>query len=328
LMAEGKTVLDIKDLRTCFHTEKGDVRAVDGVSLSISEGTTLGVVGESGCGKTVLALSVMRLIPIPPGEILSGEILLEGVDLLRLNREEMRKVRGKSISMIFQEPMTSLNPVITVGAQIAEIVRLHEGKSNKEALEYAIEMLNMVGIDHPKKRIRDYPHQMSGGMRQRIMIAMALACKPRLMIADEPTTALDVTVQAQILELMEDLKKRINTSILFITHDLGVIAHFAQTVAIMYAGKIVEQAASDSFFASPLHPYSLGLIEAVPVVTKEWDREKRLRTIPGMVPDMSKPIKGCAFQDRCGYVMPICREQEPELIEKRMGHWVRCWKWA
>ncbi len=327
-MAEGKTVLDIVDLRTRFHTEKGDVPAVDGVSLSLTEGATLGVVGESGCGKTVLALSVMRLVPIPPGEIVSGEILLDGVDLLRLNRVEMRKVRGKQISMIFQEPMTSLNPVITVGAQIAEIVRLHEGKSNKEALEYAVEMLNMVGIDHPQKRIRDYPHQMSGGMRQRIMIAMALACKPRLMIADEPTTALDVTVQAQILELMEDLKKRINTSILLITHDLGVIAHFAQIVAIMYAGKIVEQAAVDSFFSSPMHPYSLGLIEAVPVITKEWDRNKRLRMIPGMVPDMTVSIKGCAFQDRCGYVMPICRDQEPQLIEKRTGHLVRCWKWA
>ena len=327
-MAEGKTVLDIVDLRTRFHTEKGDVPAVDGVSLSLTEGATLGVVGESGCGKTVLALSVMRLVPIPPGEIVSGEILLDGVDLLRLNRVEMRKVRGKQISMIFQEPMTSLNPVITVGAQIAEIVRLHEGKSNKEALEYAVEMLNMVGIDHPQKRIRDYPHQMSGGMRQRIMIAMALACKPRLMIADEPTTALDVTVQAQILKLMEDLKKRINTSILLITHDLGVIAHFAQIVAIMYAGKIVEQAAVDSFFSSPMHPYSLGLIEAVPVITKEWDRNKRLRMIPGMVPDMTVSIKGCAFQDRCGYVMPICRDQEPQLIEKRTGHLVRCWKWA
>jgi len=327
-MAEGKTVLDIVDLRTRFHTEKGDVPAVDGVSLSLTEGATLGVVGESGCGKTVLALSVMRLVPIPPGEIVSGEILLDGVDLLRLNRVEMRKVRGKQISMIFQEPMTSLNPVITVGAQIAEIVRLHEGKSNKEALEYAVEMLNMVGIDHPQKRIRDYPHQMSGGMRQRIMIAMALACKPRLMIADEPTTALDVTVQAQILELMEDLKKRINTSILLITHDLGVIAHFAQIVAIMYAGKIVEQAAVDAFFSSPMHPYSLGLIEAVPVITEEWDRNKRLRMIPGMVPDMTVSIKGCAFQDRCGYVMPICRDQEPQLIEKRTGHLVRCWKWA
>ncbi|HOO41672.1 MAG TPA: ABC transporter ATP-binding protein [Syntrophales bacterium] len=327
-MSDGRIVLDIQDLKTCFHTEKGDVRAVDGVSLGIPEGTTLGVVGESGCGKTVLALSVMRLIPIPPGEIVSGEIFLDGVDLLMLNREEMRKVRGKRISMIFQEPMTSLNPVVTVGAQIAEIVRLHEGKNGKEALEYAVEMLDMVGIDHPEKRARDYPHQMSGGMRQRIMIAMALACKPRLMIADEPTTALDVTVQAQILELMEDLKKRINTSILFITHDLGVIAHFAQNVAIMYAGKVVEQAPVGSFFNSPLHPYSLGLIEAVPVITKEWDRKKRLRMIPGMVPDMTASIEGCAFQDRCGYVMPVCREREPELIEKRAGHHVRCWKWA
>jgi len=327
-MNEGKAVLDIRDLKTVFHTDQGDVRAVDGVSLTIPEGTTLGVVGESGCGKTVLALSVMRLIQIPPGEIVSGEILLDGIDLLRLNRMDMQDVRGKKISMIFQEPMTSLNPVIKVGEQIAEIVRLHEGKSNKEAMAHAVDMLRMVGIAAPEKRVRDYPHQMSGGMRQRIMIAMALSCKPRLMIADEPTTALDVTVQAQILELMDELKAKINTSILFITHDLGVIAHFAQAVAIMYAGKVVEQAPVASFFASPLHPYSLGLIEALPTLTEKWDRKKRLRMIPGNVPDMSIRIVGCAFQDRCGYVMPICREQEPELIEKRPGHFVRCWKWV
>jgi len=327
-MTDRKTVLDIRDLKTVFHTDQGDVRAVDGVSLSIPEGTTLGVVGESGCGKTVLALSVMRLIQIPPGEIVSGEILLDGIDLLRLNRMDMQDVRGKRISMIFQEPMTSLNPVIKVGEQIAEIVRLHEGKSNKEAMAHAVDMLRMVGIATPEKRVRDYPHQMSGGMRQRIMIAMALSCKPRLMIADEPTTALDVTVQAQILELMDALKAKINTSILFITHDLGVIAHFAQAVAIMYAGKIVEQAPVAAFFASPLHPYSLGLIEALPTITEKWDRKKRLRMIPGNVPDMSTRIVGCAFQDRCGYVMPICRKQEPELIEKRPGHFVRCWKWV
>ena len=327
-MAEEKNVLDIRDLKTVFHTDQGHVRAVDGVSLTIPEGTTLGVVGESGCGKTVLALSVMRLIQIPPGEIVSGEILLDGIDLLRLNRMDMQDVRGKKISMIFQEPMTSLNPVIKVGEQIAEIVRLHEGKSNKEAMVHAVDMLRMVGIAAPEKRVREYPHQMSGGMRQRIMIAMALSCKPRLMIADEPTTALDVTVQAQILELMDDLKAKINTSILFITHDLGVIAHFAQAVAIMYAGKVVEQAPVAPFFASPLHPYSLGLIEALPTLTEKWDRKKRLRMIPGNVPDMSIRIVGCAFQDRCGYVMPICREQEPELIEKRPGHFVRCWKWV
>jgi len=327
-MAESGNVLDIRDLRTVFHTDRGDVRAVDGVSLTIPEGTTLGVVGESGCGKTVLALSVMRLIQTPPGEIISGQILLDGVDLLHLNRTDMQEVRGKKISMIFQEPMTSLNPVIKVGEQIAEIVRLHEGKSNKEALAHAVDMLRMVGIATPEKRVRDYPHQMSGGMRQRIMIAMALSCRPRLMIADEPTTALDVTVQAQILELMDDLKAKINTSILFITHDLGVIAHFAQAVAIMYAGKVVEQAAVDSFFSSPLHPYSLGLIEALPTVTEQWDRKKRLRMIPGNVPEMTAGIVGCAFQDRCGYVMPICREKEPDLIEKRPGHLVRCWKWV
>jgi peptide/nickel transport system ATP-binding protein len=326
-MGDGKTVLDIRALKTSFHTDKGDVRAVDGVSLSIPQGATLGVVGESGCGKTVLALSIMRLVPIPPGEILSGEIFLDGVDLLKLRWEEMRGIRGKRISMIFQEPMTSLNPVLNVGEQIAEIVRLHEGKTKKEALAYAIEMLKMVGIDAPEKRVRDYPHQLSGGMRQRIMIAMALSCQPRLMIADEPTTALDVTVQAQILELMDELKKRINTSILLITHDLGIIAHFAQAVAIMYAGKIVEQATVDEFFSSPLHPYSLGLIAALPTINEVWDRKKRLKMIPGNVPDMSTQICGCAFQDRCGYVMVICREREPELIEKTPGHLVRCWRW-
>jgi peptide/nickel transport system ATP-binding protein/oligopeptide transport system ATP-binding protein len=325
-MADGNPVLDIRELRTSFHTDKGDVRAVDGVSLSIPQGATLGVVGESGCGKTVLALSVMRLVPIPPGEILSGEIFLDGVDLLKLGGEEMRRVRGKRISMIFQEPMTSLNPVLNVGEQIAEIVRLHEGKTKKEALAHAIEMLKMVGIDSPEKRVRDFPHQLSGGMRQRIMIAMALSCRPRLMIADEPTTALDVTVQAQILELMDELKAKINTSILLITHDLGIIAHFAQAVAIMYAGKIVEQAAVDEFFASPLHPYSLGLIAALPTITEGWDRKKRLKTISGNVPDMSTQIPGCAFQDRCGYVMDLCRKREPELIEITPGHLVRCWR--
>lgn len=327
-MSNGKTVLDIRDLRTSFHTERGDVRAVDGVSLSIPQGATLGVVGESGCGKTVLALSIMRLVPIPPGEILSGAIFLDGVDLLKLTGDEMRGVRGKRISMIFQEPMTSLNPVLNVGEQIAEIVRLHEHKTQKEALAQAIEMLKIVGIDAPEKRVRDYPHQLSGGMRQRIMIAMALSCQPRLMIADEPTTALDVTVQAQILELMGELKDRINTSILLITHDLGVIAQFAQAVAIMYAGKIVEQATVDQFFSSPLHPYSLGLIEALPTVTEVWDRNKRLRMIPGTVPDLVTPIRGCAFQDRCGYVMTVCRDRVPELIEKTAGHYVRCWRWG
>ncbi|MBN1545774.1 MAG: ABC transporter ATP-binding protein [Syntrophaceae bacterium] len=326
-MAQGENVLDIHNLKTVFHVEKGDVHAVDGVSLSIPEGTTLGVVGESGCGKTVLALSIMRLIPIPPGEIVSGEILLDGIDLQKLNRTDIQDVRGKKISMIFQEPMTSLNPVIKIGEQIAEIVRLHEGKTARAAMAHAEEMLRIVGIDSPEKRVRDYPHQMSGGMRQRVMIAMALSCRPRLMIADEPTTALDVTVQAQILELMEDMKEKINTSILFITHDLGVIAHFAQAVAIMYAGKIVEQAPVDAFFSSPMHPYSLGLIEAIPTMTKKWDRKRRLRMIPGNVPEMNAKITGCAFQDRCGYVMPVCRQKEPELVEKRAGHYVRCWKW-
>jgi peptide/nickel transport system ATP-binding protein/oligopeptide transport system ATP-binding protein len=326
-MAGNRNVLEIKDLRTVFHTEKGDVRAVDGVNLAIPEGTTLGVVGESGCGKTVLALSVMRLIPIPPGEIVSGQINLNGVDLFQLGRKEMQGIRGKKISMIFQEPMTSLNPVIRVGDQIAEIVRLHEGKTGPQAQAHAVEMLKLVGIDSPHKRVRDYPHQMSGGMRQRVMIAMALSCRPQLMIADEPTTALDVTVQAQILQLMEELKSRTNTAILFITHDLGVIANFAQAVAIMYAGKIVEQALVSDFFSTPLHPYSLGLIAAIPSITDNWERNRRLRMIPGSVPDMSAPMVGCAFQDRCGYVMPVCREKAPALIEKQKDHLVRCWKW-
>jgi len=323
-MNDDKNLLHIKDLKTWFHTEVGHVRAVDGVTMKIPEGSTLGVVGESGCGKTVLALSVMRLLPMPPAKIVAGEILLDDVDLLKLDAKAMRHVRGKKISMIFQEPMTSLNPIMTIGEQISEVIRLHEGQSRKGAKEQAIEIMRRVGIEAPEKRAGHYPHQMSGGMRQRVMIAMALACKPRLMIADEPTTALDVTVQAQILELMDELQQSFNTSILFISHDLGVIAHSADYVVIMYAGKIVEESPVASFFSDPLHPYSLGLLEAIP--TLRIGHGSRLKVIPGSVPDVSGEIRGCAFCDRCPYIMPICREEEPALYEKKPHRYVRCWK--
>ena len=323
-MTDGKSLLHIRDLKTHFHTAAGNVRAVDGVTLKMAEGSTVGVVGESGCGKTVLALSIMRLLPMPPARIAAGEIFLDGTDLLKLDAKAMRLIRGKKISMIFQEPMTSLNPIMTVGEQISEVIRLHEGRTRKEAREQTVGIMKRVGIEAPEKRISHYPHQMSGGMRQRVMIAMALACKPRLMIADEPTTALDVTVQAQILELMQELQQSFHTSILFISHDLGVIAHNADYVIIMYAGKIVEESPVASFFSAPLHPYSRGLLEAIP--TLRLQEGKRLRVIPGSVPDVSGEIRGCAFRDRCGCTMAICREQEPALGEKKPRHYVRCWK--
>ena len=323
-MNNEKNLLHIRDLKTHFHTAAGNVRAVDGVTLKIPEGSTVGVVGESGCGKTVLALSIMRLLPVPPAKIVAGEILLDNTDLLKLDAKAMRLIRGKKISMIFQEPMTSLNPIMTIGEQISEVIRLHEGQTRKGAQEQTVEIMRRVGIEAPEKRISHYPHQMSGGMRQRVMIAMALVCKPRLMIADEPTTALDVTVQAQILELMDELQQSFNTSILFISHDLGVIAHSVDYVIIMYAGKIVEESPVAPFFSDPLHPYSLGLLEAIP--TLRIQQGKRLQVIPGSVPDVSGEIRGCAFCDRCGYVMAVCREKEPVLYEKKPNRYVRCWK--
>ncbi|OGP99125.1 MAG: peptide ABC transporter ATP-binding protein, partial [Deltaproteobacteria bacterium RBG_16_55_12] len=283
-----------KDLRTSFFTPDGEVKAVDGVSFEIEEGKTLGLVGESGCGKSVTALSILRLVPFPPGRVVGGEILYRGRDLLKLNGEEMRKIRGNEISMIFQEPMTSLNPVFTIGNQIGEAIRLHQGLGKKETREKTIEMLRLVKIADPETRVDDYPHQLSGGMRQRVMIAMALSCNPSLLIADEPTTALDVTIQAQILELMKELKDRLGMSLLLITHDLGVVAEQADEVAIMYAGKIVEQATAKALFNRPLHPYTVGLLNSLPRVGA--NKKKRLEAIPGMVPSPLELPSGCRFR--------------------------------
>jgi peptide/nickel transport system ATP-binding protein/oligopeptide transport system ATP-binding protein len=318
-------ILQIENLSTHFETARGTVRAVDGVDICLNEGDTLGIAGESGCGKTVLALSIMRLIPRPPGRIVSGRILFEGGDLLALSDEEMRRIRGKRISMIFQEPMTSLNPVFRIGDQVAETIQLHEGLSARDAQDRAVEMLHLVGIPSPEMRARDYPHQMSGGMRQRVMIAMALSCRPRLMLADEPTTALDVTIQAQILDLIQDLKREVGTSVVLITHDLGVIAEAAQYAAIMYAGWVVEQGPVAAIFSSPLHPYTIGLMNSIPRIGSAPSGEGYLNVIPGTVPDLLELPSGCKFRDRCPRVMPVCAEKKPELLEKTPGHYVRCW---
>jgi len=316
-------LIEIKNLRTSFFTPEGEMRAVDGVSFDIEEGKTLGLVGESGCGKSVTALSIMRLIPSPPGEVVGGQILFRGKDLLDLNREEMRKVRGNEISMVFQEPMTSLNPVFTIGNQIMEAIRLHQGLARREAREKAIEMLRLVKIADPAARIDVFPHQLSGGMRQRVMIAMALSCNPSLLIADEPTTALDVTIQAQILELMKELQESLGMAILLITHDLGVVAEQADEVAIMYAGKIVEKARPEAIFSKPLHPYSLGLLNSVPGISGK--KKKRLEAIPGVVPSPLDLPGGCRFRDRCPKAAGICADGEPDLIEKEKDHWVACY---
>ncbi len=317
-------LLKIRNLHTYFFTDEGVAKAVDGVDLELEEGGTLGVVGESGCGKSVTALSVMRLIPDPPGKITQGEILFGGTNLLDLSEAEMRKIRGRSISMIFQEPMTSLNPVFQIGDQISEVLRLHEGMSRKDAWNRSIEMLRMVGIPAPERRVFEYPHQLSGGMRQRAMIAMALACSPKLMIADEPTTALDVTIQAQILELMNRLQKEKGMSVILITHNLGVIAETAQNVAVMYAGRIVEYTGVRPIFASPKHPYTQGLLESIPRIDQNQGRKKRLEAIAGLVPSLLDLPKGCKFSNRCKSVFDRCGE-EPPLIEVSPGHLTRCW---
>jgi peptide/nickel transport system ATP-binding protein len=327
-MPVGEALLEIRDLVTEFRTEHGVVRAVDGVSFEIPKRRTLGVVGESGCGKSVTALSVMRLIATPPGRIASGEIVYAGKDLLKLADAEMRKIRGNRIAMIFQEPMTSLNPVFTVGDQVAEAVRLHQGKSKKDALALAVEMFTLVGIPSPEARVHDYPHQLSGGMRQRVMIAMALACKPDLLIADEPTTALDVTIQAQILELLRRLQGELGMSVLLITHDLGVVAETCDEVVVMYAGRVVERAVTAELFAAPRHHYTAGLLRSVPsyqaVGADQQDGERaRLQEIQGMVPALWDLPEGCKFADRCPRVEDKCREVEPELT--RVGATqVRC----
>ena len=315
-------LIHVKDLHTSFFTPEGEVRAIDGVSFAIDEGKTLGLVGESGCGKSVTSLSIMRLIASPPGKIVGGEIFYRGRDLLRLNNEEMRKIRGNEISMIFQEPMTSLNPVFTVGNQIGEAIKLHQGLGKKETRAKTIEMLRLVKIADPESRVDAYPHQLSGGMRQRVMIAMALSCNPSLLIADEPTTALDVTIQAQILELMKELRQKIDMALLLITHDLGVVAEQTDDVAIMYAGKIVEKTAASTLFTRPLHPYTVGLLHSLPGTGGA--KKKRLAAIPGMVPSPLHLPSGCRFRDRCPKAAGICAEGEPELLEKETGHWVAC----
>jgi len=317
-------LLEIQDLQTHFVTDAGTVRAVEHVSLKVRKGETLGIVGESGCGKSVTALSVLRLIPNPPGKIVGGRILLEGRNLLELPEKEMRKVRGGSISMIFQEPMTSLNPVFTVGDQIAEGIRLHQGLSKREAWNKAIEMLRIVRIPDAERRVKEYPHQMSGGMRQRVMIAMALACNPHLLIADEPTTALDVTIQAQILDLLNQLKSEMGMAVMLITHDLGVVADTAARVVVMYAGRVVEEAPVLELFKNPLHPYTQGLLNSMPRIEKA-ERRPRLQAIPGMVPDLLDLPPGCKFQARCSKVFEACRGDEPQL--KAIGtadHFARC----
>jgi oligopeptide/dipeptide ABC transporter ATP-binding protein len=317
-------LLKIENLSTFFRTEQGLARAVQNVSFTIPAGKTLALVGESGCGKSVTALSIMRLIPDPPGEIAEGRILFEGRDLLKLSDEQMRTIRGNDIAMIFQEPMTSLNPVFTVGNQIVEAIRLHQKKSAAEARRIAVEMFRKVGIADPERRVDEYPHQMSGGMRQRIMIAMALSCHPKLLIADEPTTALDVTIQAQILELLRELQRQTHMSILLITHDLGVVAENADEVIVMYASRVAETAAVGELFAHPLHPYTQGLLRSLPKLT---NRRKRLEVVGGSVPNPLEFPSGCKFHPRCpiGKDDRRCQTQEPVLREVRPGHGVACW---
>jgi peptide/nickel transport system ATP-binding protein len=319
-------ILDIADLRTWFFTRDGVVRAVDGVSFQVIPGETLAIVGESGCGKSVTALSILRLIASPPGRIVSGAIRFAGRDLLGLSEAEMRQVRGNEISMIFQEPMTSLNPVLTIGRQIAETLTLHQGLGHKAALDKAVDMLRLVHIPEARRRITEYPHQLSGGMRQRVMIAMALACNPKLLIADEPTTALDVTIQAQILDLMRELKQKIDAAIVLITHDLGVVAEMAQRVVVMYAGHKAEEAPVSRVFRRPLHPYTKGLLASVPRLGASLDHERapRLSEIAGTVPSLREPIPGCPFETRCAFATDICRREMPAFDEKEPGHFAAC----
>ncbi len=316
------SLLAVQNLQTHFATPGGVVRAVDGVSFDVGAGETVAIVGESGCGKSVTSMSILRLIQEPPGRI-GGRILFEGTDLLTLSEPAMRRLRGNTISMIFQEPMTSLNPVLTIGRQIGESVRLHEGASATQAEARAVEMLTLVGIPAPGRRVREYPHQLSGGMRQRVMIAMALACNPKLLIADEPTTALDVTIQAQILDLMRDLQARLGSAILLITHDLGVVAETAQRVVVMYAGRKVEEAPVADLFARPQHPYTRGLLGAVPTLGAAGGRS-RLAEIPGLVPSLRQKIQGCAFAGRCQSATDLCRTVAPAVAEKRPGHFAAC----
>ncbi len=317
-------LLEIKGLKTHFKTDDGWLHAVDGVDIEVDRGETVCVVGESGCGKTVTAMTVLKLVPIPPGRIVAGQVLWQGRDLVTASAEEMRRVRAKEIAIIFQEPMTSLNPVYSVGEQIAESLRLHEGLGRKAALARAVEMLALVRIPTPDRRVNDYPHQFSGGMRQRVMIALALACNPKLLIADEPTTALDVTIQAQILDLLAELKERLGMAILLITHAMGVVAEVAQRVVVMYAGMVVEEATVEELFAHPRHPYTQGLIRSIPRIDTAALHKVRLEQIPGTVPRLVDPAAGCRFAPRCKHAAPACLEATPALREPVQGHRVRC----
>ena len=322
-----RNLLDIQNLKTYFFVRGQVAKAVDDVNLTIQAGQTLGLVGESGCGKSVTAHSIIQLIPDPPGKIMGGKIFFEGDDLLEYSENRMRKIRGNRISMIFQEPMTSLNPVFTVGDQVAEVIRLHKRLSRKETKERVVEMFQTVGIPAPETRLSDYPHQMSGGMRQRVMIAMALACSPKLMIADEPTTALDVTIQAQILDLMNTLKAETGAAILFITHDLGVIAEMAQHVAVMYAGQRVEFTDVNTLFSNPKHPYTIAMLESIPILGRKT-ADGKLSTIAGIVPSLFNLPSGCLFSDRCPDVFDDCRRIEPQMVKVGNNHIARCLKYA
>ena len=317
-------MLEIKGLKTHFKTDDGWLHAVDGVDMTLDAGETLCVVGESGCGKSVTAKTVMKLIDMPPGKIVAGQVLWQGRDLVPLTPQEMQAIRAKEIAIIFQEPMTSLNPVFTVGEQIAESLRLHEGLSRKDALDRAVEMQRLVRIPTPERRVKDYPHQFSGGMRQRVMIAIALACKPKLLIADEPTTALDVTIQAQILDLMAELKSTMGMAVMLITHAMGVVAEVAQRVVVMYAGKVVEEATVEELFAHPRHPYTQGLIRSIPRIDLAATHKTRLEAIPGTVPKLIEPAEGCRFAGRCRHATPACSTATPPLREVSPGHKVAC----
>tara|TARA_B100000949_G_scaffold224359_1_gene227672 strand:+ start:407 stop:1408 length:1002 start_codon:yes stop_codon:yes gene_type:complete len=318
------TLLDIKNLSTHFNTSAGTIKAVNDVSFELREGETLGLVGESGCGKSVTALSIMRLVPSPPGRIVSGDVIFQGQNLLKISEEEMQNVRGRDIGMIFQEPMTSLNPVLSIGRQLREPLELHLGMTKQQSLSRSSELLELVGIPDPATRLKTFPHQTSGGQRQRVMIAMALSCEPKLLIADEATTALDVTIQAQILEIMKDLTDRLGTSVIIITHNLGVVARYADSVNVMYAGKLRESGSLDQVYKNPKHPYTVGLLNSVP--TLDLDADVRLQPIRGEIPNLIDLPEGCAFIDRCDYAEQKCEESEPELEEVEDAHFGACWE--
>jgi len=319
------TLLEVKDLKTEFRTQDGIVHAVNGVSFSVDEGETLGLVGESGCGKSVSMLSVMRLIPVPPGRISNGQVIFQGRDLLKVDDEEIRSVRGNKIAMVFQDPMTSLNPVLTIGTQIGEALELHLGMTKEQARKRSVELLKMVGIPEAEGRLDDYPHQFSGGMRQRVMIAMALSCSPQLLIADEPTTALDVTIQAQITDIVKRLKKELGMAIIWITHDLGVIAGLADRINVMYAGFVIESASNKEIFANPLHPYTLGLLGSIPRLDEA--HKAKLTPIEGLPPDLIEMPKGCPFYARCRFRTEKCANENPPLGLVTVRHWTACWHW-